>query len=135
MSLRIVQIYIHILLVESLFFVLFLTFFLMTHGSIVIFNLIKFIITIFISYFILDVLYRLLFTFFFLNLNVSKSFDIHKQNRLLDRRYYIQHTVILFSGLLLARFMLASNSVSMFHAPMADYLPSVSIVFYDLLLL
>ena len=70
MSLRIVQIYIHILLVESLFFILFLTFFLMTHGSIVIFNLIKFIITIFISYFILNVLYRLLFTFFFLNLNV-----------------------------------------------------------------
>ena len=72
---------------------------------------------------------------FFLSLNVSNSFDIHKQNRLSDRRYYIQHTVILFSGLLWARFMLGSNSVSMFHAPMADYLPSVSIVFSELLLL
>ena len=72
---------------------------------------------------------------FFLSLNVSTSFDIHKQNRLLDRRYYVEHTVILFSGSLLARFMLGSNSVSLFHAPMADYLPSVSIVFSDLLLL
>ena len=70
MSLWIVQIYIHILFVESLFFVLFLTLFLMAHGTIVIFNLIEFVITIFISYFILDVFYRLLFAFFFLNLDV-----------------------------------------------------------------
>ena len=70
MSLRIVQVYIHIFLVESFLLVLFVTFFLVTHGSIVIFNLIKFVITIFISDFILDVFYRLLFTFFFLYLDV-----------------------------------------------------------------
>ena len=70
MSLRIVQVYIHIFLVESFLLVLFVTFFLVTHGSIVILNLIKFVITIFISDFILDVFYRLLFAFFFLYLDV-----------------------------------------------------------------
>ena len=69
MSLRIVQVYIHIFLVD-LFFVLLMTFFLLTHSTIVIFDLIEFVIAIFISYFILDVFYRLLFAFFFLNLNV-----------------------------------------------------------------
>ena len=69
MSLRIVQVYIHIFLVD-LFFVLLLTLFLLTHGTIVIFDFIEFVITIFISYFILDVLYRLLFAFFLPNLDV-----------------------------------------------------------------
>ena len=69
MSLRIVQVYIHIFLVD-LFFVFLINLFLLTHGTIVIFDFIEFVIAIFISYFILDVLYRLFFAFFFLNLDV-----------------------------------------------------------------
>ena len=70
MSLWVVQVYIHIFFIESLFFVLFMAFFLMAHGSIVIFNLIKLFITVFVTDFILNVLYRLLFAFFLLNLDV-----------------------------------------------------------------
>ena len=70
MSLWVVQVYIHIFFIESLLFVLFMAFFLMAHGSIVIFDLIKLFITVFVTDFILNVLYRLLFAFFLLNLDV-----------------------------------------------------------------